>query len=78
MRDAPTSDTAAPNPAMTAANRGILASCNTNQSIWKREAPSAYSCGRSPAGSDPRAATVKPVTSGAAINVCAITIAAGV
>ena len=68
----------APNPAMTAARSGSRASRISSHSICHRVAPRARICRRSLGLRDPMAASVIPVTIGAAITVWAITMAVGV
>ena len=76
--DAPTSEITPPKPAITAASIGSRASRSSTQTICAREAPSPSICRRNARGTCCTAASVRPVTIGAAITDWASTIAAGV
>ena len=76
--DAPISEITPPKPAMTAASTGNRASFSTHHTICGREAPRPRSWSRNAGGTFCTAASVMPVTIGAAITACASTIAVGV
>jgi hypothetical protein len=78
IKDAPTSEITAPKPAMTAASMGKRASFKSVHTIWGREAPRARSCRRNLSGICWTAASVSPMTMGAAITSWAMIIAVGV
>ena len=63
---------------MTAASIGSRASHSTTPTICGREAPSPSICSRNFSGTFCTAASVMPMTMGAAITAWASTIAAGV
>ncbi len=78
ISDAPTSEIAAPNPAIAAARSGSRASRTSSHRYCSRYAPSARICRRSPGSICCIAATVRPVTTGRAMMTWAMTMAAGV
>ena len=78
MSEAPTSEMTAPKPAMTAASMGSRASLISVHTSWAREAPRARSCRRKRSGTCWMAASVRPVTMGAAMTSWARIMAVGV
>ena len=78
IKDAPTSEMTAPNPAMSAARSASRASRTSTHRSWPREAPSACIWRRNRSGICWTAASVRPTTSGAAITNWASTMAEGV
>ena len=73
--DAPTSEITEPNPAMSAASSGKRASRHRCQTICLRDAPRPSSCCLRRGSSASNAAAVRPVTTGAAMTVCAMMMA---
>ena len=78
MIEAPTSEMTPPNPAITPARRGSLASLTRIQTIWIRVAPKARTCRRRFLGKAWIAAKVIPMTIGVAMTACAKIMAVGV
>src|SRR5690606_2654647 len=78
MIEAPTSDTTAPKPAITATSSGRRASRAISQTYCASFAPIARTCSRRAGGSAMTAAAVMATMIGVAMRACAITIAAGV